>query len=344
MSKIGVWNTAFLGDAVLTLPLLQSLKANFPQAELRFFVRGGLESLFASQPELAGAHGFDKRDGQSGLAAAYSLGRRLAREDYTLWISAHRSFRSGLISHWSGVRTRIGYSTPWFNHYCYTHTVDRAFKRFDEIERLLRLLDPLKLSRREDWPRLALNPESVERAGEFWAREIHGPVLGLHPGSTWATKRWPAERFGRVAAMAAKAGARVLLFGGPGERELAAEVEAAAGEFGPGRLINLAGELNLPDLAAWIARLDCYLGNDAGPLHLAWTQRAPVVALFGPTVRSLGFYPRGETATVLERELDCRPCGLHGPQVCPKGHHRCMLDISAEEVFAAVAGKLGLPA
>jgi len=77
-------------------------------------------------------------------------------------------------------------------------------------------------------------------------------------------------------------------------------------------------------------------------MHLAWIQRVPLVALFGPTVRRLGFFPRGEKATVIERDLPCRPCGLHGPKACPNGSHRCMTEITVDEVYEAVSKKLGL--
>ncbi len=106
------------------------------------------------------------------------------------------------------------------------------------------------------------------------------------------------------------------------------------------RIVSLAGALSLPELAAVIKRLSCYLTNDSGPMHLAWPQRTPVIALFGPTVRELGFFPRGAGATVMELPLPCRPCGLHGPQKCPQGHHKCMRDMTPEMVWRNVAATL----
>ena len=165
----------------------------------------------------------------------------------------------------------------------------------------------------------------------------------MHPGSVWATKRWPAGYFAAVGAKALRNGSRVLLFAGPGEESIAAEVrERITAEAGDSGLTDLSGKLDLPRLAAWIGRLSCYLTNDSGPMHLAWTQRVPTVALFGPTVREWGFFPRGERTTVFEVPLACRPCGLHGPQQCPKGTHDCMRRIDPEEVWGKVAQELGL--
>ena len=339
--RIGVWNTAFLGDAVLTLPLLHTLQRAYPGAELHFFVRRGLAGLFAAQPGLAGVHEFDKRGGDSGLAAAMRLGRELARRHFDLWISAHSSLRRGLIARWTSAPRRIGYSRPAWNHYFYTHTVDRGFGAADEIDRLLRLARPLRLADLVTEPHLVLPPAAEAKAAEFFAALPPGPVLGVHPGSTWPTKQWPEEYFGQVMARAHAAGATVLLFAGPDERECAARVLAAAGLAGAERFRDLSGALSLPELAAHLARLSCYLTGDSGPMHLAWAGGAPVVALFGPTTRGLGFFPRGNS-TVLELDLACRPCGLHGPRACPQGHHRCMRDLTPETAWAAVAAKLGL--
>jgi heptosyltransferase-2 len=344
MNKIGIWNTAFLGDAVLTLPLIRTVHHAFPEAEVHFWVRGGLGPLFAHQPELAGVHEYRKRGAGKGVGPAFGsaldLGRAIARQGYGLWISAHSSLRSGLIARWSSVKMRIGYDRPLFNSFFYTHTVPRRFRELDEIERLLQLVRPLGLAETFDWPELALDPAAEAAAGEFWARRLSGaPVLGVHPGSVWPTKRWPAEFYGEVARRALDSGARVLVFGGPGEEADAARVVEAAGGASDA-LIDVSGALSLPELAAYLDRLDCYLSNDSGPMHLAWARRTPVVAVFGPTVRSLGFFPRGASTVVQNESLACRPCGLHGPRACPQEHFRCMRDVAPDAVWAAVRARL----
>ncbi|MBU1001245.1 MAG: lipopolysaccharide heptosyltransferase II [Proteobacteria bacterium] len=339
--KIGIWNPAFLGDAILTLPLIHTLARGYPDAELHFYVRGGFEPLFAAQPELTEVRGFAKRGKQKGLLSAYALGRKLSHQGFDLWISAHTSLRSGLIARWTSIPQRIGYDRPRFNPFFYTHTVDRAFDRFDEIERLLRLAEPLGLTPVHE-PTLVLSNKVLANAAAYFdGLSNASPVLGIHPGSTWPTKQWPEEYFSRIIDMAVQAGARVLVFGGPGEEDVAARVIAGAETpYKFERVADLSGQLSLPELAAWLKRLDCYLTGDSGPMHLAWVQGIPVTAIFGPTVRDLGFFPRGAGSTVIETDLDCRPCSLHGPKQCPQGHHRCMRDLSPEHVFADVAAKL----
>jgi heptosyltransferase-2 len=343
MKRIAVWNTAFLGDAVLTLPLIQSLRLRFPEAVIDYYVRGGLEDLFRPHPAIASVYGYDKRGGQRGAAALASLGRRIAGRGYDLWISAHTSFRSACFALLSRAPLRVGYRDPAINRLFYTDCVDRRFDSLHEIERLLRLLQPLGQGPVSDWPELAVSAEDSHRAAELFA-PLSGPVLGLHPGSVWGSKRWCASYFAETGARALQNGASVALFAGPGEERVAALVREAMRQKAPeraGAVLDLSGRLSLPLLAACLGRLSCYLTNDSGPMHLAWVQRTPVVAVFGPTVRELGFFPRGRDARVRESALSCRPCGLHGPKVCPLGHHRCMTEVTPDMVWPDVAARLG---
>jgi heptosyltransferase-2 len=342
--RIGLWQTAFLGDAVLTLPFIQALRERFPRAELHFFVREGLQELFSAQPELASVRPFAKRGAQRGLFAARDMGRRLAAEGFDLWISPHQSLRSAFMARSVGAPVRIGYDAPWYNWLAYTHLVPRRFNELEEIERIFQLGEPLGIRTGKNapapLPRLVLPQTARERADQIFAGLPGGRVLGIHPGSTWPTKCWPEAHFAEIARRALAAGVTVLLFAGPGEEALAGRITQAADDRS-GRLVNLAGMLTIPALAACLGRLDACLTNDSGPMHLAWAQGVPLAACFGPTVRSLGFFPRGANSRVLEVDMDCRPCGLHGHKACPLGHHNCMNDIRPERVWDALSGMLG---
>jgi heptosyltransferase-2 len=350
MKKIGVWNTAFLGDALLTLPLLQTLRAAYPEAAIDFWVRKGFGGLFAHHPAVTAVYEYDKRGRDKGLFPSLRFAGLVRGERYALWISAHASPRSAVIARWSGARMRVGYAEPACNSWLYTHTVPRRFAELEEIERLERLLLPLNLPPHvpgSKWPDIVLPKTAGDAAAAFWEAlvpEGTAPVLGLHPGSIWGTKRWPPEYFAEIAALAVREGARALVFAGPGEETMAQDVagraqRALTAAEGP-RVVTLANVLSLPELAAYIGRLDCYLSNDSGPMHLAWPQKTPLTALFGPTTRALGFYPRGDGARVMELPLPCRPCGLHGPQTCPLGHHQCMRGMTPAMVWPDVAAKL----
>lgn len=366
--RLALWNTAFLGDAVLTLPLVRAIRLSWPEAQLDMYLRKGLGTLLACQPDLT--HVYEVGRAEHSMAGMLRLAHTIEARRYDIWIGAHLSPRSSIMALASRAAVRIGYAGAWHRRLAYTHTVDRRFGQLDEIERLLELLRPLEHFRdtRHDnamewnsagpgafphqcpsawppawptiWPTLTLAPEIREEAAAFRRSLPSGPVLGLHPGSVWATKRWTTEGFAAIARKAVDHGAILLLFAGKDEMADASAVLESAGlaDDHP-QVRNLSGQLDLPRLAAHLALLDCYLSNDSGPMHLAWIQHVPVVAIFGPTVRSLGFFPRGDAVVLeapAEAKVNCRPCSLHGPQVCPLGHHACMTSIRVEDVWVAV--------
>ena len=179
----------------------------------------------------------------------------------------------------------------------------------------------------------ALFPAAMLRAEA--AGRIPGPGrVGLVPGARHATKRWPLERFVEVGRRLAGSGrGPAPVFFGPGEEPLLAAWRAAwpaQTEWTP------ILEPDLPRVAALLARLSGVITGDTGLMHIAAAVGTPVVAIFGPTVRSFGFAPAGPGHRVLEIEgLPCRPCSLHGGPRCPRGHFRCMLEIGADRVVEA---------
>ncbi|GKT28867.1 Glycosyl transferase, family 9 like protein, partial [Aduncisulcus paluster] len=179
---------------------------------------------------------------------------------------------------------RIGYDAPWYNRFVYSKTVKRRFDELAEVERLLALGEPLEISGVAPDVMLELPTAKISEAEEFFRELGDGPVIGVHPGSTWETKKWPEQNFARVIDKCIREGFKSVL----------AQVEQAD------KVVDLSGKLNLQQLAAYIRQLDVYLTNDSGPMHIAWIQKVPVVAMFGPTVRRFGFFPRGADSTVLE--------------------------------------------
>ncbi len=187
-------------------------------------------------------------------------------------------------------------------------------------------------------PSVHPDAEARKRAAELLAG---AGSVGLVPGARHATKRWPLERFVEVGrALAERDGRPVPVFFGPDEDALRRAWAEARPE--PGSWLAVTEPLAV--VAAALERLDRVVVNDTGLMHLAAAVGTPVVALFGPTVRSLGFAPRGEGHQVLEiPDLSCRPCSLHGGSRCPRGHFRCMLEIDALRVIEAVSRPAASP-
>jgi heptosyltransferase-2 len=186
-------------------------------------------------------------------------------------------------------------------------------------------------------PRLAVEPGAGEAAAILAARGVAPGYLAVAPGARHATKAWPRRHvaaFLRAArgAEAARA-AGVLLVGSEAESAMMAALSEETGT--PWAAPPLAA---LPSL---LARAAAVVANDSAPLHVAEAVGTPAVALFGPTVAGFGFAPRDPRSVLLEIDLDCRPCTLHGGDACPLGHHRCMEEIAPERVLAAALALLG---
>jgi heptosyltransferase-2 len=160
------------------------------------------------------------------------------------------------------------------------------------------------------------------------------PLAALAPGSAWATKRWTPEGFASLERWLRSRGFATVLVGTASERPLCERVNAASDDLS----VNLAGATTLPVLAAVLARCRALIANDSGSGHLAAAVGTPVISIFGPTTPELGCRPLGRRVLTVElpEPLDCRPCGRHGARKCPLGHHRCMRDLSVEEVVRQI--------
>ena len=158
--------------------------------------------------------------------------------------------------------------------------------------------------------------------------ESERPVA-LHPFATHATKAWPAEHWQKLVFLLESRGIPWVWVGKRGQ-----ECEAIAEQAMPGP--SLVSACTLRQSAAVLAHCRALITGDSGPMHLARATGTPVLALFGPTTREWGFYPTPAEGTVLDKQLPCRPCSLHGQKTCSHDH-RCLAGISPEDVVASLA-------
>ena len=157
-------------------------------------------------------------------------------------------------------------------------------------------------------------------------------LVGIHAGSAWPTKCWPMEYFVElISKLQTQLGVQVVLVGG-GKQDT--DLGEKICQLAQGHAASLCGKTSLADLMALMKHLSLFITNDSGPMHIATAFEVPTLAIFGPTTRELGFFPYGQGHRVMEiKDLECRPCALHGGKKCPLGHFKCMKGITPEEVF-----------
>ncbi|HEY6066727.1 MAG TPA: lipopolysaccharide heptosyltransferase II [Thermoanaerobaculia bacterium] len=311
----------WIGDAVMSLPVIRALRRSAPAESLAVLARPGPAAIYRAE----GSAG-DVRTATGLVADSLAIARGNFGEAWLL----PNSFRSALVPFLAAIPERVGYATDGRSA-----LLTRTIPFPPRIAHQLRDYDPLLESHGiepdPDPPKLPLPPEAVDRAqaalsSAGLAASADGLVL-LAPGAAFSwTKRWPAERFGKLGAALLARGLTPAIAVGPSEEGLAAGVSRAAGVPLP----TVGVDLDPVELAAVLARARVLVANDSGPMHLAAAVGTPVVSMFGPT--DPGRTAPSGRSIVLDRYVFCSPCYL---KECPYGHE-CMEGISVEDALRSV--------
>lgn len=342
-----VVQTSFIGDMVLTTPLIAELARRGPVDVLTTPITA---PLLANNPAVRRVLLYDKRGADRGPVGLWRAARstRELFEDgkkhpvsYDAAYLAQGSVRSAIAARLVGAKQYVGFSTS-AGRALYTKVIPYREDRH-HAERLWSLSswnDPGVTPPADLRPALfpgARDREAVEALlaspgffGEQTMARTELPLVVLAPGSTWATKRWPY--FAELARILADR-FRVAIVGGESEQDTARTIRNEAAV----EICDSTGQLSLLGSAELIRRAAALVTNDSAPLHLASATNTPTVAVFGPTVPAFGFGPLASRHVVAGIDsLACRPCHRHGPRRCPLGHWRCMRDLSAEHVARLV--------
>src|SRR6478736_5892521 len=265
-----VIQTAFLGDVILTIPLLQALAERHGPVDV--LTTPGAASLIETHPSVRRVIRWDK-NGEKG-PGAWGLGRELRDQGYERVYLPHRSVRSALIAKLTGAKERIGFAdAPLLSRALYTETHPRDTTKHESV-RLLGLLGA-KGQGPGEWELTLTDGDSAKADAWMTANSVRDGFIALAPGSIWGTKRWPY-----YPELAKLLGDRqVVVIGGKDDSALAEAILAAAPNAR-----NSAGQLSLRESAALIKRAAALVTNDSSPLHLATAVGTPILAIFGSTV------------------------------------------------------------
>ena len=331
--RILVIKLSATGDVVLITPSLRALRQQFPQAHIAVLIGRDHSELLNRCPYIDDLIVFDRnRDGTP--AGLLKVGKRLRLAQGDLVVD----FQNNRISHWlgrlSGAPQRYGYAGrrwSWLLSHAPTEP-ERPLPPVDHQFRLLQLLGIQEArSDLELWPGPGDEARIDVLLGESWIAESQ-PLVAVHPGSRWASKRWPAERYVQLVDQLATASkARVILTGSERERPLCDQIQRAA----KSKPVVVAGMTSLNEMAALMRRCRVLVGGDSAPLHMAAAAGTPVVALFGPT-DPLRHAPPAAQKKIFKVDLPCSPCYR---SVCPRGgsgRMECMKRIETDAVLQAV--------
>jgi heptosyltransferase-2 len=322
-----VVQTSFLGDVVLTTPLVSALRRRLAPRRLAVLVRPEAAPLLEGHPDVDAVLIDDKRGHDRGVRGLARVARRVARERFDVAVSPHRSLRTALLLAAAGVPRRVGFRQAR-GAFLYHTRVPRDRRRHD-VERNLALVEAFGAGPADGPLHVPVSLDAAARASALLPPG-DGPLAGIAPGSVWATKRWSADGYAAVVAGLAAEGVRCVILGAPEDAALAERIRE---EAGTGTV--LAGRTDLATLVAVVDRLGVLVANDSAPMHVACARGVPVVAVFCATTPALGYGPWGPRAAVVEADLACRPCGRHGGRSCPRGTEDCIRLVPPATVLAA---------
>ena len=341
--NIGVFRPNWVGDVVLATPALRALRERFgPPDRLVGILRPIAADVLAGTAWLDELVLFDPRSSDSQLRG-WQFFRRLRAQRLDKVLLLPNSLRSGLWGWTSGARERVGYVRngrgPLLNRKLYPPRDGGRFVPAPVLDSYLDLAAAVGATASARHVELATLPQDERAADLVWSRfrlPAGRRVVLLNSGGAYgAAKLWPTGYFASLARrIATELSRAVLVLCGPAERGLAREIVRGACHPWVQSLADDRPSIGLSK--ACVRRSGLMVTTDSGPRHFAAAFNVPVITLFGPTDQAWSENDHPQ-AVHLQLELDCVPCQQ---RTCPLSHHRCMRDLSIDEVFRAVKSLL----
>jgi heptosyltransferase-2 len=324
MKSILLIQTAFIGDVILATPLIEKLHQAFPEARIDFLLRKGNEGLLADHPYLNELLIWDKKKGK--YAQLVSLIQVIRAKKYEYVINLQRFFTTGIITVFSGAKITVGFNKnplSFFFSQKYPHAIGNKDNYTHEVDRNLLLINKLTGTMETVKPRLYPSVADFEKVA------YDEKYVTISPTSVWYTKQYPLEKWVKVVDLVPP-DCKVFLLGGKPDAKACEWIQSQSTHK---QIEVMAGKLSFLESAALMKHAVMNYVNDSAPLHLASATDAPVTAVFCSTIPAFGFGPLSSNSRVIEtiEDLECRPCGLHGYKVCPRGHFKCA-NIAAERI------------
>jgi len=323
VKRILVIKLRYLGDVVLSTPVLPPLCKQFPEAKMTFLVNPGTAAVLQDNPYLDEVWVLPRQSWWQ----QFRFIQHVRDAKFDMVIDLTDGDRSAFLSWVTGARVRLGYNRDrrWRGKF-YSQVLPSAYGSMHMVEYHQQAIASLGIHESVGLPEVYVHSEmrqpDEEELGDFFAK--NQPLVLLHPTARYVFKAWPLERFATLADWLSGQGIRVGLIGSQREILIGQQIMNLTKH----KPVNLMGKTRLSQLVALMRGSLLLIGNDGGPIHIAAAVGCPVLGLFGPTNPAV-WGPRGSNVKVIYKGLDCRGCFYPG---CSRGEESCMRQISVEEV------------
>ncbi len=330
--KILIRSANWVGDAIMTTPALRAIRNNFPHARITILAKPWVMPVFDANPYVDEKMTYAAHDRHKGPIGVTRLARDLKAREFDLAILFQNAFEAALIAWMAGIRHRLGFTTDG-RTLLLTERIRTwpGLKKGHLVDYYIGLLTGAGLLSDGRSLDLFISREELDFARKTLVDLMHGKedfIVGINPGATYGTaKRWPKDRFVTLSRrLISEHQARVLVFGGPGEASLGAEISDAVGQG----CYNLCNKTTLRQAMALIGCCSAFVTNDSGLMHVAAALDIPPVAIIGPTDPS-ATSPLSSMSRMIQEvgSCDLAPCLKID---CPLDH-RCMTSIEVDQVL-----------
>ena len=329
MFKILVIRLGAIGDVILTTPALINLKLAFPQGKITFLTREHIAPLART---FIGADEVVEFPRQGTPLQLFHMAEMLDRDTFDLIIDLHGNFRSWYLSKHLAAARKVRYQKRRWERYAAV----RRGKGKRIIEPAPHTIDLYNAAIREIGGKIyasrpAINRKTLPDCPPLFSESR--VTVAVAPGASYPTKKWPPERFDALINKVyneLNANLILILSGEDGD-------SIKTGESLSRERIKSFVNADLTELASVLSTTDLLISNDSALAHLGSAVGTPVLAIFGPTHPTLGFYPRGLKDMIIQVDEYCRPCSLHGRRPCFRDRQYCFTRISVDNVFEQVA-------
>ena len=335
INRILIRATNWIGDAILTIPAINSIRETYPQAHIAVLAKPWVADIYRLFTDIDEIIIYENK--YDNVWGVFRLARMLKKKKFDLAILLQNAMEAAIMSCAALILLRAGYSSDG-RGLLLTHRVrrNRGIKKLHQIDYYLEMVKALGCvsTDKEMHLETKISHNVAQSVLQKYIPNQYKIIIGIAPGATYGpAKRWFPARFAAVAdKISSVFDCRIILLGGKSDWDTAEEVRKLA----QANLLNLAGKTSLEEAIYLISQCRLFISNDSGLMHIAGALNIPTIAIFGSTNPSTTS-PAGRQSVVVRREVSCSPCLK---ETCSTDF-RCMELISVEDVYAVAQNILG---